>query len=310
MAAIRLAWRLQRAELLFCLGLCGSLAAVAVWLAWDMRSELVGCGTAQAAAACEFVYPFQESHGSAVQLLQLVIGLVPYGLGLVLGVPLVAREVEHRTALIAWPLAGSRRRWFAWRAIPVIVAGLVLVAVLAFAAGQMNQAYLPKSDLGFLLYDGRGLPLVMRAFVALVVGAAIGALIGRVLPALLVVIALSVAISTGLGAVLDRWVPSRELSAEQSPMNGVGGVLTTEVHYRLPDGRVVDAQEGEIMAEAIYQESGGAEPDPSTLPQPLFYGIAADRYGEVVLRESLALGGLALVVAGAATVILERRRPE
>jgi hypothetical protein len=308
--SLRLTWRLQRAQLLFCLALCAGLAGVALWLAADMRSMLTGCGTPQAARACEFIYPFQETHGGAVSMVQAVTDWVPYGVGLLLGVPLVAREVEHRTALIAWPLAGSRLRWLAWRAIPVLLAGLVFVAALAVAAQQMDQAYLPKSDLGFLRYDGRGVPLVMRALVALSLAVAIGALVGRLLPALLIGIGLSVALSVGFGLVLNRWVPSAEMSVEQSPESGTSNPLTTDLLYRLSDGSLVSVEEGEGLVEAAYEASGGEEPDPATLPQAVFYGISADRYGEVVVRESLALGVLAAALGGAAAVVVRRRRPE
>jgi hypothetical protein len=308
--ALHLAWRLQRAQLLFCLGLCGGLAGAALWLAADMRSMLTGCGTPLAAPACTFIYPFQQTHGGAVAMVQALTDWVPYGVGMLLGVPMVAREVEHRTALIAWPLAGSRLRWLAWRAIPVTFAGLALVTVLAVAVQQMDQAYLPKSDLGFLRYDGRGVPLVVRALVALFLGVGIGALIGRLLPALLIGIGLSVALSVGLGLVVDRWVPSAAMSAEQSPESGTSNPLTTEVRYRLPDGSLVSAEEGERVVEAAYEASGGEEPDPDTLPQAVFYGISSDRYGEVVVRESLALGVLAAALGGAAAVVVRRRRPE
>jgi hypothetical protein len=308
--ALHLAWRLQRAQLLFCLGLCGGLAGVALWLAADMRSMLTGCGTPQAARACEFIYPFQQTHGTPVAMVQAVTDWVPYGVGMLLGIPMVAREVEHRTALIAWPLAGSRLRWLAWRAIPVIFAGLALVTVLAVAVEQMDQAYLPKSDLGFLRYDGRGVPLVMRALVALLLGVGLGALVGRLLPGLLIGIGLSVALSVGFALVVDRWVPSAAMSAGQSPESGTSNPLTTEVRYRLPDGSLVSAEEGEGLVEAAYEASGGEEPDADTLPQAVFFGISADRYGEVVVRESLALGVLATALGAAAAVVVRRRRPE
>jgi hypothetical protein len=308
--AVRMAWRLQRAQLLFCLGLCAGLAGVALWLAADMRSMLTGCGTPQAARACEFIIPFQQSHGGAVAPIQALTNFVPYGVGLLLGVPMVAREVEHRTALIAWPLAASRLRWLVWRATPVLLAALVLVAVLAVAVQQMDQAYLPKSELGFLRYDGRGLPLVMRALVALLLGVAIGAIVGRLLPALLVGLGLSVALSVGLGLAVNRWVPAAEMTREQSPEGLTSNPLTTDVRYRLPDGSLVGHEEGEALVQAAYEASGGEEPDPSSLPQAVFYGISGDRYGEVVLRESLALGALAAVLGGTAAVVVRRRRPE
>lgn len=309
---VRLAWRLQRWEFAFVVIGGLGLATVAFWQAFDMRSMLTGCGTPSAASACEFVYPFQNTHGNVVHLTQMLIGLAPFLAGLVLGVPIVAQEIEHRTALLAWPLVGSRSRWLAWRSAPALIIGLVILVVLAVAADLMAQAYLPKTDLGFLQHESRGLPLVMRALVVMALGLTLGALIGRFLPALLVGIALCVGMSVGLGAVLDRWLPSEVLSRDEGP-DGLSNPLITDVRYRVPSGEIISAQEGEIIVSAAYEaafEAGEPEPDPATLPQQIFTGISAARHGDVVLRESLALGALATGLFGVATAVVGRRRPE
>jgi len=308
---MRLAWRLQRWEMAFVVIGGMGLAAMALWQAYDMRSLLTGCGTTSAAPACEFVYPFQESHGSFYLLMQL-IGLMPFLAGLLLGVPIVAREIEHRTALIAWPLVGSRSRWLAVRLVPALIIGVVVLAVLAVGADLVAQAYLPKSDLGFLHHGSRGVPLVMRGVIALLLAVVVGAVIGRVLPALLVGIALCIGLSIGLNVVLERWVPSAELPVAEEP-GGLMNPATTEVRYRTPDGEIIGAQEGEIIISAAYEaaaEAGEPEPDLTTLPRPAYYGIASASYPEVVMRESLALGAATLGLAGAAALLVRRRRPE
>jgi hypothetical protein len=76
--------------------------------------------------------------------------------------------------------------------------------VLAVAADQLAHAYLPNSDLGVVEYESRGLPLVMRSAVMLVLGVAIGALLGRLLPALLVGMGASLALSVVLGMALPH----------------------------------------------------------------------------------------------------------
>lgn len=309
---LRLAWRLQRWEFAFVVVVGLGLAAVAFWQAFDMRSMLTGCGTPSAARACEFFYPFQDTHGTVVHLTQMLIMLAPFFAGLVLGVPIVAHEIEHRTALLAWPLARSRSRWLALRFAPALIIGLVVMVVLAVAADLMAQAYLPKSDLGFLQHESRGVPLVMRAVVVMALGVTLGALIGRLLPALVVGIALCVGLSVGLGMVLDRWLPSEVLTQDEGP-DGLANPLITDVRYRLPSGEIISAQEGEIIVSAAYEaafEAGEPEPDPASLPQQLFTGISAARHGDVVLRESLALGALATGLFGVATVAVGRRRPE
>ena len=54
--------------------------------------------------------------------------------------------------------------------------------------------------------------------------------------------------------------------------------------------------------------AGEEEPDPATLPQMVGHGIAADRYPEVLVRESAVLGGAALVAAVLAGITVQRRR--
>jgi hypothetical protein len=312
MTTLRLAWRLQRWEFAFVVIGGLGLAAVAFWQALDMRSLLTGCGTASASTACDFIYPFQSTHGNTVMLIQMLTGVAPFFLGLLLGVPIVTREIEQRTALIAWPLARSRVRWLGWRITPAFIISMVVMLVLAVATDLMAQAYLPRSDLGFLHHESRGVPLVMRAMVVLALGVALGSLIGRFLPALLVGIALCVGMSFALGAALDYWLPSEILTQEEGP-GGLTNPAITDVRYQAPDGRIISAQEGEIIISAAYEaaaEAGEPEPDPATLPHEILTGISAARHGEVVLRESLALGALALGLFGFAAVAVRRRRPE
>ena len=310
MTALRLTWRVQRPEILFVAALCLGLAATAAWLAFDMRSIFAHCQPGgPPEAPCGVIYAFQMSHGNAVQTMDLVVGLVPFIAGLVLGVPIVSREVEHRTALIAWPLSGSRVRWLAWRSMPVFAIALVLVAVLAFASDEMWRAYFPTSDIGFAEYESRGIPLVTRAALMLVVGVAAGAVIGRLLPSLLVGIGLSVAILVGFALVLPYWVPSAELTGGELVIFGPGP-LRTGAEYRLATGEIVSAQEGEILMQSLYEESGGEEPDPAVMPQQIMYGVSADRYPDVLLRESLVITVTALAVAVIAVMIVRRRRPE
>jgi hypothetical protein len=216
----------------------------------------------------------------------------------------VAREVEHRTALLAWPLARSRLRWLVWRAVPVLGIGLLLLMIPAIASDQMAQAYLATSEPGFVQYDSRGVPMLVRSAVVLMLGMALGALIGRLLPALLVGIALSVGLSIGLESVLVHWVASRELTESESPMSGMGA-MTTDLRYRLPDGSFIGSDEAEDL---FLVEEG--ESQPAAFPEYVYYGISADRYWEVVIRESAALAAGAVVIGGMAALVVNRRRPE
>jgi hypothetical protein len=86
--------------------------------------------------------------------------------------------------------------------------------------------------------------------------------------------------------------------------------LRTGAQYRLADGRLISAQEGEILVQELYAQNGGEEPDPAVLPQQVMYGIATERYGEVLLRESAAILGATVLAGALAVVVVQRRRPE
>lgn len=309
LTTLRLTLKLQRWEIALVVLACLALTVAAAWLTIDMRSVLATCGTPEATKACDVVFAFQDTHGEAVGWVQALTGFVPVAVGLVLGIPIVAREIESRTALIAWPMAGSRARWLAWRALPTLAIGLVLVGVLGVAADQLARAYFPHTDIGFVQYEGRGLPLVMRTALIFAVAVVTGAVIGRVLPALLVGIGLSAVVIVALAIALPHWVPSVEIAGlEEDPGAYIGARLHTEIAYRVPDGGLVSAEVGEAMTEEAYAAAAPDEPDPQTLPQMVIFGVAADRYWEVVLREWAALGLASIGLLGMAALVLERRR--
>jgi hypothetical protein len=228
---------------------------------------------------------------------------------LVLGVPVLTQEIERRTAMIAWPLAGSRLKWLAWRAGSVLVVGLVLIGVMAFAAESMAGANQPGTDLGFAAHGGRGISLMTRAGLMLVVAVALGAVSGRLLPSLLIGIALAVALSTAVGSLPPYGVASTELGLSDSYAED-GQPFQTGHAYRAPDGTLMSNDEAEAMMMALFQEYSPDLPPESALPQDVVYGIAGSRYFEVLARESAALVGAAVLVGGLAVAVVQRRRPE
>ena len=216
--------------------------------------------------------------------------------------------------MIAWPLAGSRLSWLAWRAGSVLVVGLVLIGVMAFAAESMAGANQPGADLGFLAHGGRGISLVTRAALMLVVAVALGAVIGRLLPSLLIGIALAIGLSTAVGALPPYGVASTELTpTEVTPTESTfegGQPLQTGHAYRAPDGMLMSNDEAEAMMMALFQEYSPDRAPESALPKDVVYGIAGSRYFEVLARESAVLIGATVLVAGFAAAVVQRRRPE
>jgi hypothetical protein len=106
--------------------------------------------------------------------------------GLVLGVPIVARELELRTASIAWSLDARRRRWLVERFLPMLATGLLGLAVVAWLGDEVVRAATPPGDLDWLtVLHMRGAPLVTRGRAILAVALLVGSLVGRTLPAFL-----------------------------------------------------------------------------------------------------------------------------
>ncbi|MEX2135744.1 MAG: hypothetical protein WEB29_02115 [Chloroflexota bacterium] len=305
----RLAFRLQRSPIGFAAFVCLGLAGTAAWLTMNLPSMLAECETSAAPDGCGVIHLFGSPLGETAMMTQLAIGVAMYAVPLVLGVPVLTQEIEPRTAMIAWPLAGSRLKWLAWRAGSVLVIGMVPIGVLAFAAEGLAGVHAPGSDLGFAQHGGRGISLMTRAGLMLVVAVALGAVIGRLLPSLLIGIALAVGLSTAVGSLPPYGVAPTELTLSGENFEG-GQPFQTGHAYRAPDGTPITNDEAEAMLMAVYEEYSPNLPPSSVLPQGVFYGIAGSRYFEVLARESAVLVGATVLVGGVAAAVVQRRRPE
>ena len=124
---------------------------------------------------------------------QLVVRYLPLMIGVFLGVPLLAREHEQRTLLLAWSQDLSPARWL-WTKLALL--GLyvaALSAVLAVVAGRMTRVYSAAIG-GDGLFDDRSflvtgmLPLA-AGVCWFAVGVALGAVIRRTLPAVFATLA-------------------------------------------------------------------------------------------------------------------------
>jgi hypothetical protein len=121
----------------------------------------------------------------------LVRGIAPVivGLGsaLVLGVPLVAREVETGSALLAWSLSARRRRWLLHRMLPMLAILMVGMSAIALLGDQLRQLLDLRLDEPPRIGDLRSDPFILVAAVFMGFGLALlaGALTGRLFPAFL-----------------------------------------------------------------------------------------------------------------------------
>ncbi len=114
---------------------------------------------------------------------------LPFVIGLLLGVPIVGRELELRTAGLAWSLSGRRWRWLLARFLPVFLLGGIGLMVVAWLVADMARVAHPWNYLGpgrlpdLTEIGSEGLPLAARGLMTLGIGLLAGAVIGRTLPA-------------------------------------------------------------------------------------------------------------------------------
>lgn len=333
----RLSYRQQRWELLLVvLGVAGVVGGM-VWLANTLEALraaspdcLAGVGGSNGsvldgpAAACQAVLnDYDSTEGFASNLLNLAWA-APFGMGVILGAPVVAREIDGGTAQLAWSLSRSRVGWLLRRIAFIAIFGLALLAVLAVASELLAAAILPDRTLGedFTWFGRRGLPIAARGVGAIMIGVLVGAVIGRVLPAVLASAFVIAIAFTGVSLAHDQWnraeatVQPRYLEAAEPPegeMTALGvayGIETVdgefmsyneafnrglEPNYRGEDGKVYESEADMAAGRFIGHDA--------------WLMIPGEQYPELVRRDSVVAIIVGLAALAATAAVVTRRRP-
>jgi hypothetical protein len=323
-----LSFRLQRWEVLASVAGVALLAVVQFWFAWQLRGIAAtepGCPDPQAyIPGCEaLARRFQGLADWGTGLLLLSWG-APFAMGLLLGVPIVARDVEGRTAGIAWTLSRSRTHWLAGRVAFATVVLVALLAVVVVASGALAGAIQPNLHLerDFSSYGQRDWLIVARGLAALSLGVLAGAVVGRILPALLVATFASALVFAGVSLGMDRWNQTLAIVIDPYAMPDGGpewdGAMGLGGGVQLPSGEFVSYSD--IQADVQYgDESGGMysrydeeaqRPDPAS-----FIGwersiiVPGRIYLLVMARDSAVMVGIGVILSGLAVLAVRRRRP-
>lgn len=263
---------------------------------------------AQLTAACRSLTHWSNVLPTVAAPMTLVVGFVPFAAGILLGAPLVARELEHRTAPLAWSLASSRVGWLLGRVTPV-AASLGVALLLVGAANESVLVALNGRELGFREFGLFGPIVAARGLGAFAIGVVVGLLAGRVLPGIL----LTAGLTIGLALLIT--FGSSELQRAQAEWQVVGDGDWETVHMMWDSGFRSEVT-GEIMT---YQEAYERYPDElnsMTDPgdalegwEPAALFLPAGRFNDFVLME-LGFYVAIFVIAGlAAMVVVRTRRP-
>ena len=321
---LNLSYRLQRWEVLA--AVTGTILLLGVSLWWSRELHTLTdayprCrGLAVGAAECEPFYLQFQGIAKWGQLALHASWAAPFGMGLVLGVPLVSREIEHGTAAMAWTLSRSREQWLGTRVAFAVVLLIVLLAGIAAVSELLASALSPAQQLAsdFTWYGQRGPLIVARGLAALALGAGVGAVIGRALPGLLLAGFASALLFTAISLGMDRWNGSEAVAlpygVETEP-----GVLQLGRQVVLSNGDVVgDAYlasleniliDGDGSVYARFDPATGLPDRSSLVGRYRQLVLPGARYPEIIARESAVAVGSALLLLVGTIGIVRRRRP-
>lgn len=341
---LRAAWltyRMHRFEVLFAAVLL-ALFALGVWFissqitdlaipstCWP-RQEDLDYATPACDALMERFWPLDATAGFARNGLSILPPIV----GLILGVPIVAREIELRTTDLAWSIALRRSRWLLSRLLPMLALatlGFVILGVLGSILFRALEVGRESPDLTEVASQGP--TLVARGLMGLGVAVLVGAIIGRTMPALLVA-AIAVlawtffAVPTIQGSMFAQYAVWQS-QAESGWRDGVSPIAYVDGGTFDPARPGVDGEPGariddEQLQALLPQECGPAPVSHEDSPETMAYFeceqrsfdehqwsrvIPASAYGDFQLVDtilSLAIGGAALALT---FPIVARRRP-
>lgn len=267
------------------------------------------CDFLDPSASCLEVIAGFESAGGLAELTMISTSLVTFGVGLFLGVPLVAREVEQGTAQLAWTIGRSRVRWLIGRVAFATLVGVVLLGMLAVMTDVLAATMRPEIDTSeaFWFYGGRGPLLVGRGLLALGTGVLIGAVIGKQLPALLLAALAVGGMTLASEVAFGAWHETEAVEASDS--DHLSEPLGISSGIELPSGERVGYGDAEFQDEngVFYASQEDFEARRNPIGREYQLIIPGERYGEIVVRETAVLAAAGALLAR--RPLTRRRRP-
>jgi len=266
---IWLTWRQHRFEglVLCCITLVAVGALILIELAMSDAIDQLGLASCRSmtTGSCG------EAAGSFLGQFPILsptvfLSLVPGVVGMFVGAPMVAREVDRRTHWLVWSQDIHRGRWLLIKSAGVLVLGAAAVGVftlaLTWTLGTFFRIAGPSgwgSPFEPFLFDVQGVVPVAAVVFALSLGMAAGALLPRTLPAMLIVLVLFAAARFGIAQARFSYPPTPltmtvPLAEDPFLRNPNGG-------WRIGRPVLLDAQGRPVLAQSpCAAESGSHQP--------------------------------------------------
>ena len=221
---------------------------------------------------CSLLHDSFERRFSGLQFVIPLFMVIPLLLGVFLGPPLIAREVEQGTHRLAWTQSVTRSRWAQTKIGLLAAFTLAAAALFAWIVTTWSSPLVAVSDdrFGFGVFDLRGFVPIAYALFALALGTAAGALIRKTLPAMAATLGVFVAVRVVVELLLrPRYLPAKTISyafLQESPRFGVGDwILSSRVLD--PTGRFISPDGGiTVNPSDLAHACPGLPSSPSFVP--------------------------------------------
>jgi hypothetical protein len=193
-------WRQHRVALAGVAVLLGGLGVYLLIMGLKIHSgyaSVTSCHPAGSAACGLANNLFTNDYYPTAQLMTSFLLVVPVLVGVFVGAPLLARELETGTFRFAWTQGCGRMRWAIAKLALLAVAVTVAAEAFSLLFSWYFQPWFAKGLDGVLapqLFDLRGVDFAAWTLLAFAIGAIAGVLIGRTVPAM----AASIAAWTGI----------------------------------------------------------------------------------------------------------------
>jgi ABC-type transport system involved in multi-copper enzyme maturation permease subunit len=276
-----LTWRQFRAQTLVTAAALAVLAIILVitglQLSHTFDATVIGCRARGDCTAA--INSFQNQDTQLQDLTRLLMYVVPAVIGIFWGAPLLARELETGTYLLAWTQGVTRGRWLA---VKLVLTGVASVATAGLLTLMVTWWYSPLERVGAgRLTPGEfsqsGIVIIGYAAFAFSLGVAAGLLIRRTLPAM----AVTLAIFVGVQLAMPFWIrphliaPLRTVSVVKAA-NSVANVGTgAGTGSRLLVGASTNLPGAWIYSQQVTTASGNTNLGPSPAQCGPNYGYNA-----------------------------------
>ena len=312
-------WRQHRAELIAVASILALVGVFVVATGVMMRSFEGGLGCLQnnPPAGCHgTVADFQRKFGGLENLAGW-LNLIPAVVGIFVGAPLVAREVERGTFRLAWTQGVSRTRWALVKLAALVLLAVAAAAIMSALMTWWRQPFdLINSRFEPGGFDFEGLvPFVYMLF-ALSLGVMSGTALRRTVPAMVV----TLVVFMGVRLPIEDALRAHYMPPVAVALSAARGAANPTVGAWVIDSGTVDFQghpvfDGEIAAlcgaPGQSGTGGGVALNRQCVVEHGFVDSVvyqpADRFWEFQWIETGIFGGLSVVCLGL-TLLLVRGR--